>query len=169
MKSIKFKVYQKAGSQEPFRLYRVHPNGKVETSTNGSLWYVIPSLNAKIVNQWRRLGTVVKLSNREAMGPDREELIETLTRYRDCLMYGNWEHLSQMIPMAPDGKSAYERTGMQTVRICPTLARGYDGWSSESGLRNINKGLSIPVVEMVKRRRVLELLVSDLEQTVALM
>lgn len=163
---MRFKVYQKAGAT---RLYRIHPNGKVETSTNGSLWYVIPSLNAKIINQWRRLGTVVKVSNREKMGPDREELQAILTRCRDCLMYGDWEHLSQLIPMDASGHWAYERTGLQTMKVCPTIARGYDGWSMADGLRIINKGLSIPCLEMVKRRRVLELMVNDLEQTIALM
>ncbi|QIZ02653.1 hypothetical protein AhyVDH1_048 [Aeromonas phage AhyVDH1] len=166
MKAIKFKVYQRPRDG---RLYRAHPNGKVETSTNGSLWYLIGSLNPSILNQWRRLGIVVKVANRQKVGPDRDELVGHLTRFRDCLMYSEWEHLSQLIPMDDSGAHAYERRDLQTIKVCPTIARGYDGWSSADGLRIVNKGLSKPVAAMVKRRAALERLVSDLEQTVALM
>ncbi|MGL5286177.1 MAG: hypothetical protein ACRC8D_08560 [Aeromonas sp.] len=166
MRGNKFKVYRKAGES---RLYRIHPNGKVETSTNGTGWHPITSLNPKIINQWRRLGMVVKVANRESDGPTREDLSGWLARCRDTLMYGEREHLSQLIPMTHDGVSAYERRDMQTVRVCPTIARGYDEWSMTDGLRILNRGLSIPVQTMKRRRVVLNHLIDSLEQRIALM
>lgn len=162
---MRAKVYQKAGEA---RLYRVHSNGKVETSTNGNSWYRIKSLNPSIINQWRRLGQVVKLANRQDVGPSRDELAEELARLRDCLMYGEWEHLSQLIPLDLSGSMAYERTGMQTVKVCITIARGYDAWTAPDGLKRINSGLSIPCMKMQTRRKALNNRINFLEERVSL-
>lgn len=145
--SLMFKMYQKAGSS---RLFRVHPNGRVEVSHDDEHWHKAGGLNPKLINLMRKRGEITKLPNRD--GRDLVGIQREIDRLNQCLMYADFEHLEEFIPVAHNGTRAYERVSMQTRQVSMADARGYDCWSEQDGLRIINQGLGQPITKMTKRR-----------------
>ncbi|AWH15346.1 hypothetical protein [Aeromonas phage 14AhydR10PP] len=124
------------------RLYRVHAMGKVETSTNGCSWFGCP-IKPNQINHWKRSGVVVKIASDCLPATDPVERWTTeIERLERFLLES--PTVRELIPVHPAMGASYDRKNMQTVKVCPTEARGYDEWSAMDGLKVINKGLSLP-------------------------
>lgn len=157
---MEFKTYQ--NTHDTRRLYRVHPNGKVETSTSGSSWFKT-DIKPSLVNHWRRSGTVRRV---ESEAPKVDELT-MLTQEIERLQ--RWERNStvaeriEQIPMHPAYSTAYERKACQTVKADVLEARGYGIWAGEAerGLERINSGLSLPA-HMVARSTAVSVILSQM-------